>query len=372
MSSAPRSLHQDTWAPDPPDAPVDISEVPSELVDLGWDDEVARHWALVARPGWIPGRVIRTSRRFTYVATSSGTVPSMAAVDADPAPVSGDWVALGVGEHEGSEVVEAVLPRRSALGRRDPAGTGAEQVLAVNVDWVFVVMGLDRPLKAGRIERSLVLAWDSGAVPVIVLTKADVAEDLEGLVAEVEALAGDAAVHVVSSRSGEGLDGLLDLLDGHRTAVLLGESGAGKSTLVNRLAAEEVQRTAEVRSSDAKGRHTTVTRDLVVLATGGIIIDTPGIRSLGLVDADEGLAAAYPDVEELATRCRFRDCRHGTEPGCAVVAAVEAGEMDRGRVERYRELQDELWETAEVAVESQRRRDAGREPPRRQPRNRRR
>lgn len=233
------------------------------------------------------------------------------------------------------------------------------------MDWVFVVMGLDRPLKPGRIERSLVLAWDSGAEPVIVLTKLDVVEDPSAALAEVAAVAGGAPVQALSSTTGEGIDALHRLLAGDRTVVLLGESGAGKSTLLNRLAGQEVQRTAEVRTRDAKGRHTTVTRDLVVLPTGGVVIDTPGLRSLGLLDADEGLASAYPDIEALAPDCRFRDCRHGTEPGCAVVAAVGEGAIDAERVARYRAMQDELDAGAAEVVEVQRRRDAGREPPRR-------
>jgi ribosome biogenesis GTPase len=319
----------------------------------------------VARPGLVPGRVIRTSRRFTYVTTATETVPAMAAVDADPAPVAGDWVALDPGDQEGSARVAAVLERWSALVRRDPAGAAAEQVLAADVDLVFVVLGLDRPVKPGRIERSLVLAWDSGAEPVIVLTKSDVLDDPGPVLDEVHGVAGGAAVHVLSSTTGEGVAELSDLLAGDRTVVLLGESGAGKSTLLNRLAGEEVQRTAEVRAGDAKGRHTTVTRDLVVLPTGGVVIDTPGLRSLGLLDADVGLAAAYPDIEALAPDCRFRDCRHDREPGCAVAAAVADGTLDAARAARYRAMQEELDEGAAESVEVQRKRGAGREPPRR-------
>lgn len=335
------------------------------LARLGWDHRVAAQWAAVAGPDLVPGRVIRTSRRFTYVATAEGTVAALAGVDADPAPVAGDWVALGRGDHEGSDAVVAVLERWSTLVRRDPAGAAAEQVLAANVDWVFVVMGLDRPLKPGRIERSLVLAWDSGAEPVIVLTKLDALDDPAPALEEVRSVAGGAPVHAVSSATGEGVDALHRLLAGDRTVVLLGESGAGKSTLVNRMAGQEVQRTADVRSGDAKGRHTTVTRDLVVLPTGGIVIDTPGLRSLGLLDADAGLAATYPDIEALAPSCRFRDCRHGTEPGCAVAAAVSEGDLDASRVARYRAMQDELDEGAAEAVEVQRRREGGRKPRRR-------
>src|SRR5690606_23187785 len=208
---------------DAPPARPGMTSVEGPLARLGWDDRVAARWAAVARPGLVPGRVIRTSRRFTYVATEEGTVPALAAVDADLAPVAGDWVALGGGEHEGSEAVAAVLDRWSTLVRRDPAGAAAEQVLAANVDWVFVVMGLDRPLKPGRIERSLVLAWDSGAEPVIVLTKLDLADDPEAALEGVRAVAGGVAVHALSSTTGEGIDGLRELLAGDRTVVMLGE-----------------------------------------------------------------------------------------------------------------------------------------------------
>ena len=329
-----------------------------DLRDLGWGDRVAA-LAAAAPEGTVPGRVIRTSRRFTYVATADGLVQAMAGVDADPAPVAGDWVALDLGDHEGSAVVAEVLPRWSQLARRDPAERVEEQVLAADVDLVLVVLGLDRPVRPGRVERSLVLAWDSGATPVVVLTKADVAAeagvDVEAAVAEVRDLAGDADVHVLSSVTGEGVAAVHELLVGGRTCVLLGESGAGKSTLVNRLAGEEVQRTADVRSGDAKGRHTTVTRDLIVLPTGGVVIDTPGLRSLGLVDAEEGLAAAFPELDELAADCRFRDCAHQGEPGCAVRAAVEAGEVDADRVERWVAMQAELAATDERRVEASRR-----------------
>ena len=331
---------------------------PAALDALGWDDRVA---ALVAGapPGTVPGRVIRTSRRFTYVATADGLVQAMAAVDADPAPVAGDWVAVDPGSPEDQALVAAVLPRWSQLARRDPAERVEEQVLAADVDHVLIVLGLDRPVKPGRVERSLVLAWDSGAAPAVVLTKADAAAeagvDVDAVVQDVRALAGEADVHVLSSVTGEGVDAIHRLLAGGRTCVLLGESGAGKSTLVNRLAGEEVQRTADVRAGDAKGRHTTVTRDLIVLPTGGVVIDTPGLRSLGLVDADEGLAAAFPELDELAADCRFRDCRHRDEPGCAVQAAAAAGDVDPERVERWRAMQDELEATTSRQVEASRR-----------------
>ena len=339
---------------EPPGAP------PATLVELGWDDRVAGRWAPHEGAGWQPGRVIRTSRHFTYVGTANGLVQAEAPADLEPAPVAGDWVGLDVGGPDDTARVAVVLPRWSELSRRDPSGRSDRQVLAADVDLVLIVAGLDRPVKPGRIERSLVLAWDSGAEPVIVLTKADAVDGSAAVVAEVAAVAGDVPVHVLSARTGEGTAEVHALLAGPRTAVLLGESGAGKSTLVNRLAAQEVQRTAEVRGGDAKGRHTTVTRDLIVLPTGGVIIDTPGLRGLGLLDADEGLAATFADIEDLAEGCQFRDCGHGAEPGCAVRAAVDDGELDETRLERYLGMQAELDEGAAAQVAADRKRDGRR------------
>lgn len=335
--------------------------IDDDLAALGWDERVGGRWAAWESAQLVPGRVIRTSRHFTYVATSEGLVQAAAPPDLEPAPVAGDWVGLDVGDHDGAAQVAVVLPRWSELARRDPSGRSESQVLAADVDLVLIVAGLDRPVKPGRIERSLVLAWDSGAEPVVVLTKADAAGadgsvELDAVVGDVERLAGDAQVLVVSSRTGAGIDAVHQRLAGPRTAVLLGESGAGKSTLVNRLAGEEVQRTADVRSGDAKGRHTTVTRDVVVLPTGGVIIDTPGLRSLGLLDADEGLSATFADVEALAEDCRFRDCSHEVEPDCAVRAAVEDGTLDAGRHRRYLGLLAELAEGSARQVAAERRR----------------
>lgn len=338
------------------------------LRPLGWGDRVRALWAAtvddpgVDTPeGSVPGRVVRTSRRFTYVATPTGLVQAIAPLDLEPAPVAGDWVALAGGDaSEGAERLTAVFPRWSELSRRDPSGRSESQVLAADVDVVLIVLGLDRPIKPGRVERSLVLAWESGAQPAIVLTKADAVDDAGTAADEVRALAAGVEVHVLSARTGEGVEGVNGLLVGDEgvpaTVVLLGESGAGKSTLVNRLAGAEVQRTAEVRAGDAKGRHTTVTRDLVVLPAGGVLIDTPGLRSLGLLDAEEGMAATFGDIEERTEGCRFRDCRHDAEPGCAVRAAVAAGEIDPERVERYLAMQRELDEAASSRTDAERRR----------------
>lgn len=339
------------------------------LLPLGWSQDVAQRWANAAHTATEAGqcdtggvhhpptarRVVRTSRRFTYVAGGSDVLRVTAPVDLVPAPVTGDWVVVCPRTDGADPEVVAVAPRSTELTRSDPSGGSHHQVLAANVDVVLAVFGLDRGLRPGRVERSLVLAHDSGAEPVIVLTKADLAKGAADAVDEARRLAGDVDVVVVSTVTGEGTDGLAQRLQPNRTAVLLGESGAGKSTLVNHLACRTVQRTASVRTSDAKGRHTTVTRDLIVLDRGGVVIDTPGLRALGLSGARRGVAATFDDIERLAARCRFRDCAHRAEPGCAVVAAAASGALDPERLKRYLAVRDELADAEVVATEAARR-----------------
>ncbi len=314
---------------------------------FGWTDRVASLWSS-APEGAVAGRVLRADRGRVLVATGEeieGVTSNAAAwpgFDEEVAPTTGDWVAVHHPEGDSVPVIAGVMPRQSAIARIDALGR-AEQVLASNVDTVFIVHGLDRPLKAGRLERSLVVAWESGATPVIVATKADLVSDEQAQVelAELRRLAGSTPVEVISARAGTGMDTIRGYLVANRTAVLLGESGAGKSTLANALVGEDLQATAEVRSGDAKGRHTTVTRDLIPVPSGGVLIDTPGLRGLGLWDAGDGLALAFEDIGDAAADCKFRDCRHESEPGCAVRAAVEAGDIDADRFERYLGLRDE-------------------------------
>lgn len=308
----------------------------------------------------VPGRVIRSDRGWAWVGTDEatllievGTLPS-----GIPSPVTGDWVLV----EPGVPALRAVLPRWSAISRLDPLGHG-EQVLAADIDLVLIVHGLDRDLKPGRIERSLLLAWDSGAVPVVAVTKADLGTDAQvGSVLEgIRAVASGVEVLATSTRTGAGLDAVRALFGADRTVVLLGESGGGKSTLVNALLGSEAMATGEVREGDAKGRHTTTSRELLVVPGGGVVIDTPGLRALGLPSGDEAIGVVFADVEALAEGCRFRDCRHRTEPGCAVRAAADAGELDPARLERYLALADEIAASDQAAVERDReRKRAGR------------
>jgi ribosome biogenesis GTPase len=313
-------------------APLPSDPSSDALVALGWDDRVAALYASVAEPDHRPGRVGRVDRDRCSVRTTAGQVRATA----DVLPITGDWVVLGT---DPAPTVDAVLPRWSVLERQG-------QLLAANIDIVFVVAALDRPLNLNRIERELVLAWDSGARPVVALTKADASPEAGMLAKTVEARAVGVDVILTSAATGEGVDAVHARLRPNRTAVMLGPSGAGKSTLVNALlGAAEAQVTAPVREGDHKGRHTTTSRHLLVVPGGGVLIDTPGIRSVGLAAGIEGgVALAFPDVEEIAANCRFRDCRHTGEPGCAVSAAAADGRLDPDRVDSYRKLQAEVEE----------------------------
>jgi ribosome biogenesis GTPase len=259
--------------------------------------------------------------------------------------VVGDWVALSRPAGHDLAIIEVILPRRTAFARKDPGEQTGEQVLIANVDVIFVVQSLSgRGLNVRRLERELVMAWESGARPVVVLTKADVAEDTDYQRNLAQDAAPDVDVIVESAVTGLGLEEVRAYIAPGTTAALLGGSGVGKSTLVNRLFGDELQATNTVRQSDDKGRHTTVAREMVLVPGGGIIVDTPGMRGIALWDAGDGIASAFPDIEELAARCRFRDCTHVSEPGCAVIAAVEAGLLPARRLESYRLLQAELTE----------------------------
>jgi ribosome biogenesis GTPase len=308
------------------------------LASHGWSDRVLALFNTLDDRTLQPGRVVRVERASCVVVGVDG-VERLA--HAPVLPAVGDWVALHVEDNPGSDptlVVREVLPRWSALTRLDPGGATV-QVLAANLDLVLVTVPGDR-LRAARVERELAVAWDSGAQPLVVLTKADLASP--DAVAALEARLVGVDVVVTSAATGLGVERVREALQPNRTAVLLGPSGAGKSTLANALLGSDLLATGAVRASDQRGRHITTSRQLVALPTGGVLIDTPGVRSLGLAGDGEGLELVFSDIEELAAACRFGDCRHDTEPGCAVTAAVEAGELDRDRFASYRKLQREL------------------------------
>jgi ribosome biogenesis GTPase len=330
-----------------------MHQVPA-LETLGWDAA----WSAAFRPhearGLLPGRVAAPHRGGAYdVFAEADEVRArlpgrLRGGDPSDLPVVGDWVALA--RDGGSPTIEAVLPRRTKLSRRAAHDPGTdlvrEQVVAANVDVVFVTASLADEPNPRLLERYLTLAWESGASPVILLTKADLEPEPQAVVDELAEIAGDVPVAAVSTRAGVGVDRVRSFLEPGTTGALIGPSGVGKSTLVNALACEDLLGTAAV-ADDGSGRHTTTRRQLVVLPGGGIVVDNPGIRELHLWLADDGLEAAFADVAALATRCRFADCRHESEPGCAVQAALASGELSAERWASYRTLQQELAELSE-------------------------
>jgi ribosome biogenesis GTPase len=310
------------------------------LHDLGWDDGFAA--ALQPHDNCIPARVSAQHRgeydvlaeRGELRAHVAGRLRHEASAGAD-LPAVGDWVALR------DETIQAVLPRRSAFLRKVAFHATEAQVLAANIDTVFVVTGLDDDFSVRRLERYLTLAWESGASPAVVLTKADLCDDPLALLLEAEQVAVGVPAHVVSNVTGEGLDELARYLGPAKTVALLGSSGVGKSSLLNRLLDDEVQATKEL-AEDGTGRHTTTARQLFRLPGGALLLDTPGLREVQLWSADDGIHEAFADVDELAVDCRFNDCAHTREPGCAVQAAIDEGRLPRERLQSYRALQREL------------------------------
>jgi ribosome biogenesis GTPase len=310
------------------------------LNDLGWDDGFAA--ALEPHDNCIPGRVSAQHRgeydvlveRGELRAHVAGRLRHEASSGAE-LPAVGDWVALR------DETIHAVLPRRTAFLRKVAWSQTEAQVLAANLDCVFVVTGLDDDFSVRRLERYLTLAWESGASPAVVLTKADLCDDPLARLLEAEQVALGVPAHVVSNVTGEGIDELAPYLAPAQTIALLGSSGVGKSTLANRLLGGEVQATKEL-AGDGTGRHTTTARELLRLPGGALLVDTPGLREIQLWDADEGIQEAFADIDELAVDCRFNDCAHMREPGCAVQAAIDEGRLPRERLQSYRALQREL------------------------------
>ncbi len=332
------------------------------------------HWQALFEPfagqGLAPARVVRSDRGGALIATPEGIIRAEPSVRLSKAarrsagmPATGDWVAVGT--HEGADValIEAVLERASAITRGDPGKASDVQVLAANMDTVFVVHPIADPPNLRRIERELSLAWESGAVPVVVLTKADLSADAEAARRAAESVAPGVDVLVTNALDGESAELLLAYITDHRTAVLVGSSGAGKSTLINGLLGEERQATREVRVGDGRGRHTTVARELIPMPHGGMLIDTPGLRALGMTGSEDGIVSAFPDIEVLAGSCRFRDCTHDHEPGCAVRAAVASGALPAERLASYHKLLAEAQVAAaktDARLQAQRDREAKR------------
>jgi ribosome biogenesis GTPase / thiamine phosphate phosphatase len=319
------------------------------LARLGWIPAREDQFAPFAADGLEPARVAVEHRGAYHLYTAGGEQPAElsgrfrhAVESRGDLPAVGDWVAVSAASAS-TALVQAVLPRRTKFSRMaaNDHGQTIEQVVAANVDVVFMIAGLDGDLNLRRLERYLTLGWESGAEPVVVLTKADLCDDVAAALLGVEAVTIGVPVHAVSNVTGEGIEVLAAYLGGNRTVAALGSSGVGKSSLVNRLAGEEVMATGDVRA-DGRGRHTTTNRQLLLLPGGGLFLDTPGMRELRLWESEEGLAAAFDDVAAAAERCRFSDCAHETEPGCAVRAAIAEGTLASERLTSWRKLQGEL------------------------------
>ena len=321
-----------------------------ELQTLGWNPLFESRFSSLESPGLIPARVAQEHRELYLVfsevgelsAEVSGRFRHQAGSRAD-FPSVGDWVAVTARPEEGQATIHAVLPRKSSFSRKAVLGGGSkdgpgktdEQVLAANVDTVFLVTGLDGNFSLRRMERYIAAAWDSGAEPVIVLNKADLCSNLAERTSETETIAVGVPIHAVSAVEQRGLEVLHDYLGVGRTVAFLGSSGVGKSTLINALLGEERQKINPVREFDDKGRHTTTHREMILLPSGGIVIDTPGLREIQLWGDESALNRAFEDIEELASRCRFVDCRHGGEPGCSVQEAVHDGRLSPQRLDSY-------------------------------------
>lgn len=336
------------------------------LESLGWNDSLLEHLRGLDRPNLEPGRVAVEDKHHYVVLTTegplTGKVSGKLLHETDsPAdlPKVGDWVAFVAHRDEDKAVIHGVLPRRTRLSRKMAGRTTDEQVLVANVDIAFVVQGLDRPFNPALLQRHLVMAREGGVKPVVVLNKADLCRDVLGQLAIAEKAAADAPVIAVSAKTGRAIDSLTQLIRPTETVVFVGPSGAGKSSLINRIYGDELLATTEVRDSDAKGRHTTSWRELIVLPNGGLVIDTPGMREFHLWLAEQGATESFPDIEALAVACRFRDCGHETEKNCAVLAAVAAGELPRKRLDDYHKLQRELLNLNRATRDRRRNRRSG-------------
>lgn len=347
----------------------------NEWNEWGWSPTWEQAFAPYRKQNYIPGRVTSEHKKMYTVQTENGELLAevtgkfrFEAGEREDYPAVGDWLAVTPREGDGRASIHAILPRFSKFSRKAAGATTDEQIAAVNVDTVLLVASLNDDFNIRRLERYLISAWESGAHPVIVLSKADLCADPDRYAAEAEAVAPGVAVLPVSTVTGAGMDALHAYLQPGQTLTLLGSSGAGKSSLVNYMMGEERQKVQGIREDDARGRHTTTHRELFALPGGAMIIDTPGIRELQLWTASDGLSETFADVEALAGSCRFGDCTHRKEPGCAVIQALASGSLERSRYDSYRKLQAELAFVERKEEQKQRMLDKGTKkapPPRR-------
>jgi ribosome biogenesis GTPase len=334
-----------------------------ELQILGWNQGFQQSWnELTGGEGRVdgaavalePARVASECRGIYVVWSEHGELSAEVSgrfhyieAKAGGFPVVGDWVAVSPRPNEGTATIHAILPRANGFARADVWSPDRIQTIAANIDIVFIITGLDRDFNVRRLERYLALSWNAGVTPVILLNKADLVHDASPWAAEVQEIAFGVPVHPISALEGTGFEHLGAYLTPGTTIAFLGSSGAGKSTIINRLAGEELQEIGEVRADDQRGRHTTSRRNLILLSSGAMLIDNPGMREVGLTDAEESVEHVFRDIEELAAGCRFRDCAHGKEPGCAVRAALEEGSLEKARYQSWLKLRREAgyWDT---------------------------
>lgn len=319
------------------------------LEKLGWNEHFETAFSELKKEGYAAGRVALEHKGMYRVFTEYGDLLAeitgnlrFRAYDREDFPAVGDWVVLKVRLAEQKATIHEILPRTSKFSRKAAGPDMSEQLVATNINTVFLVNALNRDFNLRRMERYLTITWESGANPVIVLSKADLCEDVEEKVAETESVAFGVPIHVISAANNEGLEALTGYFEKNETVALLGSSGVGKSTLINRLYGEDVQQVKDIREGDDRGRHTTTHREMISLPGGGILIDTPGMRELQLWEGEESLSHSFNDVEELAEQCRFRDCTHKSEPGCAVQTAIDEGTLAEERFNSYLKLQREL------------------------------
>ena len=321
------------------------------IKDFGFDSFFEKHFQTLNIPDSDPARVVSESKGSFQVYSQYGELTAKISgkmyhlfEKEKLYPAVGDWVVIKPLVHEQKAIIHSVLPRKSQFSRKVAGDLTREQIVSANVDTVFIVSGLDggRNLNLRRIERYLTLAWNSGAAPIIVLNKVDLCPDVNSYIKGVEAVAVGIPIYAVSACEHIGLDALKKYLIREHTVAFLGSSGVGKSSIINSLLGVEKQETAEVRQDDHMGRHTTTRRELILLPGGGIVIDTPGMREIQMWAGEDDLQGAFHDIETLANSCRFKDCRHNLESGCAVRAAIDQGELDPARLESYQKLQNEL------------------------------
>ncbi|MBW8015034.1 MAG: ribosome small subunit-dependent GTPase A [Planctomycetes bacterium] len=320
-----------------------------DLRELGWNRFFEEHFTDHKQKGLVPARVIREHKHIYQVHTEDGPLTAALAgkIDYDAQtkadyPTVGDWVAVKLIPNEDKAVIRAILPRKSKFTRKSVAKADEEQVIAVNIETVFLVTAFDEDFNLRRIERYLVLAWDSGADPVIILNKSDLCDDVEYYISQIKFVAPDVPIHTICATEGKGIEPLFEYLGSGKTVSLLGSSGVGKSTIINTILGIERLAVAPVREDDSKGRHTTTHRELILLPQGGAMIDNPGMRQLHLWVDQDGIKRAFEDIELLAENCKFRDCTHDHEPGCAVLEALEEGKIDPQRIENFQKLKDEI------------------------------